>query len=68
MNKQFDLLKSPVHDRSMKSATIRTFIDLPRELHRSIREAAALEESLIPPAGRRINPTNQEIYEAIQFP
>ncbi len=84
----------------MKSATIRTSIDLPRDLHRRIREAAArqgcsarklilegieraieetkvsrpqrrlkLEESLVPPAGRRIRSlTNEEIYHLIEFP
>lgn len=83
----------------MKRATIRTSIDIPRDLHRRVREAAArkgcsarklilegieraveetkaqrpqrrlsLEESLVPPAGRRINPTNEEIYESLEFP
>jgi hypothetical protein len=84
----------------MKPATIRTSIDLPRDLHKRIREAAArrgcsarklilegieraieetridrpqrrlsLEESLIPPAGRRIRSlTNEEIYDLIEFP
>lgn len=78
---------------------IRTSIDLPRNLHRRLHEAAArkgcsarklilagieravsepgasrpprrlnLEESLIPPAGRRIDLTNEEIYELIEFP
>lgn len=27
-----------------------------------------LEESLVPPAGRRIDLTNQEIYDLIEFP
>jgi hypothetical protein len=84
----------------MKPATIRTSIDLPRDLHRRIREAAArkgcsarklilegieraveetkverpqrrlnLDESLVPPAGRRIRSlTNEEIYDLIEFP
>lgn len=84
----------------MKRATIRTSIDIPRDLHRRVREAAArkgcsarklilegieraveetkaqrpqrrlsLEESLVPPAGRRIRSlTNEEIYDLIEFP
>jgi hypothetical protein len=84
----------------MKQPAIRTSIDLPRELHRKLREAAArkgcsarklilagiervVEEpapdrpkrrlnldkiSLVPPAGRRIDPTEEEIYDLIEFP
>ncbi len=83
----------------MKTSAIRTSIDLPRDLHRRLHEAAArkgcsarklilvgieraVEEStavrpkrrlsldppLIRPAGRRIEITNEEIYDLIQFP
>ena len=83
----------------MKSAAVRTSIDLPRDLHRRLREAAArrgcsarklilagiaraveetepvrtgrrlsLDPPLIRPAGRRINPTNEDIYELIELP
>ena len=83
----------------MEKAAIRTSIDLPRELHRRLREAAArkgcsarklilagieravedtaparpkrrlsLDEPLIPPAGRKLDMTNEEIYELIEFP
>ena len=87
----------------MESKPIRTTIELPRELHRRIHEAAArkgcsarklmlealaagieskepeqvsarpvrrlsLDPPLIPPAGRRLNLTNDEIYELIEFP
>jgi hypothetical protein len=83
----------------MDANAIRTSIDLPRDLHRRLHEAAArkgcsarklmlagiervvsepeasraprrlnLEESLVPPAGRRIDLTNQEIYDLIEFP
>jgi predicted DNA-binding ribbon-helix-helix protein len=36
-----DLFKSSAHNRSMKSNAIRTSIDLPRDLHRRVHEAAA---------------------------
>jgi hypothetical protein len=83
----------------MEKTAIRTSIDLPRELHRRLREAAArkgcsarklilagieraveetaparpkrrltLDEPLIPPAGRKLDLTNEEIYELIEFP
>jgi hypothetical protein len=83
----------------MEQTAIRTSIDLPRELHRRLHEAAArkgcsarklilagiervveetgqirpkrrlsLDESLIPPAGRRIDLTNEQIYDLIEFP
>jgi hypothetical protein len=83
----------------MESKPIRTSIDLPRDLHRRLREAAArkgcsarklilegiekavdevqpsrpvrrlsLDPPLIPPAGRRLDLTNEEIYELIEFP
>jgi hypothetical protein len=83
----------------MKRTAIRTSIDLPRELHRKLHEAAArkgcsarklilagiervvsepevsrpprrltLDESLVPPAGRRIDLTNEQIYDLIEFP
>jgi len=83
----------------MKPATIRTSIDIPRDLHRRIHEAAAqsgcsarklilgsiervveeatvtqprrrlrLEKGLIRPAGRRIDLTNDQIYDLIEFP
>ena len=83
----------------MEQKAIRTSIDLPRDLHRRLHEAAArkgcsarklilagieravaepepprpprrlnLDEPLIPPAGRKLNLTNEEIYELIEFP
>jgi hypothetical protein len=83
----------------MKHGSIRVSIDLPRELHRKLREAAArrgcsarqlilasiehvveqteptrpqrrlsLDPPLIPPAGRRIDLTNEKLYEVIEFP
>jgi hypothetical protein len=83
----------------MEKTAIRTSIDLPRDLHRRLREAAArkgcsarklilasieqaveetaparpkrrlnLDEPLIPPAGRKLDMTNEEIYELIEFP
>lgn len=83
----------------MKSGSIRTSIDLPRDLHRRLREAAArrgcsarqlilasieravaqteparpgrrlsLDPPLIPPCGRRIDLTNEQIYELIELP
>jgi len=38
---RLDLFKSPAHNLSMKSNAIRTSIDLPRDLHRRVHEAAA---------------------------
>jgi len=83
----------------MEQKAIRTSIDLPRDLHRRLHEAAArqgcsarklmlagieravdeanparskrrlsLDEPLIPPAGRHINLTNEEMYELIELP
>ena len=84
----------------MTQTAIRTSIDLPRDLHRKLHEAAArkgcsarklilasieraVDEtapvrpkrrldldkiSLLPPAGRKLNLTNEEIYELIEFP
>jgi hypothetical protein len=83
----------------MKQSAIRTSIDLPRDLHRKLHEAAArngcsarklilagieraveetrqtrpkrrlsLDKPLIPPAGRKLGMTNEEIYELIDFP
>lgn len=83
----------------MKGTSIRTSIDIPRDLHRRIHEAAArrgcwarrlilssiervveemdasqprrrlrLEKGLIRPAGRRIDLTNDQLYELIEFP
>ncbi len=83
----------------MERTAIRTSIDLPRDLHRRLHEAAArqgcsarklmlagieravdetnlagpkrrltLDESLVPPAGRRIDFTNEELYDLIEFP
>jgi hypothetical protein len=83
----------------MKPGSIRTSIDLPRDLHRRLHEAAArkgcsarqlilssieraieqaepsrprrrlsLDPPLIPPAGRRIDLTNEQIYELIELP
>jgi hypothetical protein len=83
----------------MKPGSIRTSIDLPRDLHRRLHEVAArkgcsarqlilasieraieqaepsrprrrlsLDPPLIPPAGRRIDLTNEQIYELIELP
>jgi hypothetical protein len=83
----------------MKQTSVRTSIDLPRDLHRRLHEAAArkgcsarklilagieraIEETaperprrrldlstpLIPPAGRKLDLTNEEIYELIELP
>ena len=83
----------------MKQPAIRTSIDLPRDLHRKLHEAAArkgcsarklilagieraveeteperprrrldLSTPLIPPAGRKLDLTNEKIYELIEFP
>jgi len=79
----------------MKPDSIRTSIDIPRDLHRRLHEAAArkgssarqlilasiehaeparprrrlsLDQPLIPPAGRRINVTNEQLYDFIEFP
>ena len=83
----------------MEQTAIRTSIDLPRDLHRRLHEAAArkgcsarklilagieravedtgpvrpkrrlsLETPLIPPAGRKLGMTNEEIYDLIEFP
>ena len=83
----------------MEQNAVRTSIDLPRDLHRRLHEAAArkgcsarklilagieraveetapvrpkrrlnLDEPLIPPAGRKLDLTNEEIYELIEFP
>jgi len=83
----------------MKPGSVRTSIDLPRDLHRRLHEAAArkgcsarrlilasienavaqseparphrrlsLDPPLIPPAGRRIDLTNEQIYELIGLP
>ena len=38
---RFDLFKSNAHNGRMKSSSVRTSIDLPRDLHRRVREAAA---------------------------
>jgi len=94
-----DLNKSPDHTEHMRTDAIRTSIDLPRDLHRRLHEAAArkgcsarklilagieqavsepepmrpvrrlsLDVPLVPPAGRTINLTNEEIYDLIEFP
>ena len=83
----------------MKQTAIRTSIDLPRDLHLKLHEAAArkgcsarklilagieravqetaperpkrrlsLNPPLIPPAGRKLGMTNEEIYDLIEFP
>ncbi len=84
----------------MKPGAIRTSIDLPRDLHRRLHEAAArkgcsarqlilrsieqavaeaepvrpsrrlsLDPPLIPPARRkRVDLTNEQIYDLIEFP
>lgn len=83
----------------MKADSIRTSLDLPRELHRRLHEAAArrgcsarqlilasieqtveaaeptrprrrltLDVPLIPRAGRRIDLTNEQIYNLVELP
>ncbi len=83
----------------MNSDAVRTSIDLPRDLHRRVHEAAAqkgcsarklilegieralaevkpsrpvrrldLDSADLPLAGRRINLTNEEMYDLIEFP
>jgi hypothetical protein len=83
----------------MEQNAVRTSIDIPRDMHRRLHEAAArkgcsarklmlagieqaieetaparpkrrlnLDEPLIPPAGRKLDMTNEEIYELIEFP
>jgi hypothetical protein len=83
----------------MKASSVRTSIDLPRDLHRRLREAAArsgcsarqlilasieraveqtemsrpksrlkLDPPLIKPAGRRLDLTNDQIYDLVEFP
>lgn len=83
----------------MKSGSIRTSIDLPRDLHRRLHEIAArkgcsarqlilasiehaveqneparprrrlsLDPPLIPPAGRRLELTNEQLYELLELP
>ncbi|HTA78988.1 MAG TPA: hypothetical protein VK720_05545 [Terracidiphilus sp.] len=83
----------------MKAKPIRTSIDLPRDLHRRLHEAAArkgcsarklilegiehaveevkasrpprrldLSTPLIPSTGRKIDLTNEQIYDLIEFP
>jgi hypothetical protein len=83
----------------MEPKAIRTSIDLPRDLHRRLHEAAArkgcsarklilagiereveeakstrpkrrlkLDTPIIRPAGRRIDLTNERIYELIELP
>lgn len=83
----------------MKADFIRTSLDLPRELHRRLHEAAArrgcsarqlilasiqqavekseptrprrrlaLDPPIIPRAGRRIDLTNEQIYNLIELP
>ena len=83
----------------MKPDSVRTSIDLPRDLHRRLHEAAArkgcsarqlilasihhaveqaeparprrrlrLDPPLIRPAGRKIDLTNEQIYDLIEFP
>jgi hypothetical protein len=78
---------------------VRTSIDIPRDLHRRLREAAArrgcsarqlilrgieravreaeparsrrrvsLDPPLIPPAGRRIDLTNEQIHDLVELP
>jgi len=96
---QLDLFKSQPENVGVKSDSIRTSIDLPRELHRRLHEIAArkgcsarqlilssivraveetepirptrrllLDTSLIPPANRHIDLTNEQIYDLVEFP
>jgi hypothetical protein len=83
----------------MRAGSVRTSIDIPRELHRRVHEAAArkgcsarklilegieravgeggvkrakrrlnLDIPLFPLAERKIDPTDEQIYEAAEFP
>lgn len=83
----------------MKGDSVRTSIDLPRDLHRRLHEAAArrgtsarqliligieqaviqteplrprrrltLEEPIVPPAGRRMTFSDEELHDALDFP
>lgn len=83
----------------MSTQPIRTSVDLPRDLHRRLHEAAVrqgcsarrlilagiekivaeaapvrprrrldLDQPLIPPAGRRLNLENDDLYELIELP
>lgn len=92
-------LSQMYHHHFMKQATVRTSIDIPRDLHRQIHEIAArqgcsarklilssiervvkdatqslpgrrlrLDRGLIRPAGRRIDLTNEQIYEFLELP
>lgn len=92
-------LSRSLHNRIMKAASVRTSIDIPRDLHRRIHEAAArrgcsarklilssieraveetdvarpgrrlkLEKGLIRPRGRRLDLTNEQVYELIELP
>jgi hypothetical protein len=86
-------------DVIVKPHSVRTSIDLPKDLHRRLHEAAArqgcsarhlilasieraveqsepirprrrlsLDPPLIPPAGRRIDLTDEQIYDLIELP
>ena len=83
----------------MKPGSIRTSLDLPRDLHRRLHEAAArqgcsarqlilasieravgqaelgrprrrlsLDSPIVPSTGRKIDLTNEQIYDLIEFP
>jgi hypothetical protein len=96
---RFDLFKSFWDHLIMKAGFVRTSIDLPRDIHRRLHEAAAhkgcsarqlilnsiehlvaqsqparprrrlrLDPPLIPPAGRHLDLTNEQIYELINLP
>ena len=83
----------------MNPDRVRTSVDIPRDLHRRLREAAArggwsarqlilrgieravreaeparpkrrlsLDPPLIPPAGRRIDLTNERAYDLVELP
>lgn len=97
--RELTYLSRAAHNVPVKPGSVRTSIDLPRELHRRLHEAAArqgcsarqlilasieraveqaeprrphrrlsLDPPLIPPAGRCIDLTNEQIYDFIEFP
>lgn len=94
-----DLFGRRCHNTFVHPDSVRTSIDMPRNLHRRLHEAAArqgcsarqlilrsieraveeaeparprrrlrLDPPLIPPAGRHIDLTNEQIHDLIDFP
>jgi hypothetical protein len=85
--------------KGMKAGSVRTSIDIPRDLHRRLHEVAArkgcsvrqlilaniehavqlaepvrprrrlsLDPPIVPSTGRKIDLTNEQIYDLIEFP